>query len=235
MLEEGLSYPVKGDNALGRIVIGGLLGFFSWLVVPAFALLGYLVWVLEGAARNDPDPPAFEDWGEMLGDGLKAFVVTLVYGIVPFALLVFGMVVAMGGAASGSDSAAGLLGSVGLLTVLLGLVAMFLLYYLIPAALTNMAVEGDVGAAFDWATLKQVLLSGDYLVAWLLPFAIGLVANIVTFVLVLLTVGIGALLVPFIQFYVQVSIFFMFGRAFGSVLGTGEGGDATAADEAAPA
>ncbi|PYZ03042.1 hypothetical protein C8039_12585 [Halogeometricum sp. wsp3] len=46
MLEEGISYPLDGDNALGRIVIGSLLIFGFIFVVPVFLLYGYLVRVL---------------------------------------------------------------------------------------------------------------------------------------------------------------------------------------------
>jgi len=216
MLEEGLSYPFNGDNALGRIVIGGLLGFGSILIVPAFALMGYLVWVLGGAARGEEEPPAFENWGEMIVDGLKATAVSIVYGIVPFVLLFASVFVAGSGSATGSETATGVLGGIGVLGLLVSLVAMFLLYYLIPAALTNMALEGEFGAAFDFGTIKEAILSADYLVAWLIPFVLAALMNVVVFVLAITIVGL--IVVPFLQFYVQVAAFYMFGAAFGKVL-----------------
>jgi hypothetical protein len=227
MLEDGLSYPLAGDSALGRIVIGSLLLFGSFLVVPLILLFGYLVRVLGTTARGDPEPPAFDDWGEMFVDGLKGVAVTLVYGIVPFVLIGVSVAIALGGAGSGSDAAAGILGGIGLLGVLLSSVALFLLYYLVPAALTKMAVEDSVGAAFAVGDLTDVLLSVDYLVAWLVPFVIAFVVQAVTTVLVLVTFGLGALLVPPIQFYVNVAVFYMFGRAFGRVTGTDTDGQPT--------
>ena len=214
MLEEGLSYPIEGDSALGRIVIGGLLGFGSFLIIPVFALMGYLVWVLGGAARGEEEPPAFENWGEMIVDGLKATAVALVYGILPFALVFVSIFVAAGGASIG-DSAGGILGGLGLLGILVSLLAMLVLYYLIPAALTNMALEDSFGAAFDFGTIKQVILTGDYLVAWLIPFVLAAVMNVVVFALAVTIVGL--IVVPFLQFYVQVAAFYMFGAAFGKV------------------
>ena len=216
MLEEGLSYPFNGDSALGRIIIGGLLGFGSFLIVPAIALMGYLVWVLGGAARGEEEPPAFENWGEMIVDGLKATAVSIVYGIVPFVLLFASVFVAGSGSATGSETATGVLGGIGVLGLLVSLVAMFLLYYLIPAALTNMALEGEFGAAFDFGTIKEAILSADYLVAWLIPFVLAALMNVVVFVLAITIVGL--IVVPFLQFYVQVAAFYMFGAAFGKVL-----------------
>lgn len=224
MLEDGLSYPLQGDSALGRIIVGGLLGFGSFLIIPAFALLGYLVWVLGGAARGEEEPPAFDNWGEMIVEGLKATVVTLVYGIVPFVLVFVSVFVIAGGGASGSEVGMGILGGIGLLGMLVSIVAMFLLYYLIPAALTNMALEGSIEAAFDFGTIKQAVLSADYLIAWLIPFVLAILANVVTAVLAVTIIGLLA--VPFIQFYIQVAAFYMFGAAFGEAVGVDGGAEA---------
>lgn len=221
MLEDGLSYPLAGDNAIERLLIGGLLGFGSFLIVPMFALFGYLVWVLDGAAHEEPEPPAFDDWGDMIVDGLKATVVAFFYGIVPIVLLAVSFAVIGSGALLGSDTATGLLGGLGLIGILVSVLAMLLLYYLVPAALAGMAVEGDIGGAFDVDTLTDALFSVDYLVAWLIPVVLGLFLNVVTLILVLTVFGL--LLVPFLNFYAQVAIFFMFGRAFGEAIGVGDG------------
>lgn len=230
MLEEGISYPLQGEDAITRIIIGGVLGLLSFLVVPAFALIGYLVWVLAGAARGEEEPPAFADWGTMIVDGLKATAVAIVYGIVPFVLVFVSIFVMAGSGATGSDTVAGIFGGLGILGMLVSFVAMFVLYYLVPAALTNMALEGSIGAAFDVDTVKRAVLSTEYLVAWLVPFAIAVVVNVVVFVLAMTIVGL--LFVPFIQFYAQVAVFYMFGTAFGTVVGvpqTGAGAPATSA------
>lgn len=228
MLEDGLSYPLYGDSALGRIIIGGLLGFGSFLIIPAFALMGYLVWVLGGAARGEKEPPAFDDWGEMIVDGLKATVVTLVYGVIPFVLVFVSIFVIAGGGATGSEAGMGILGSIGLLGILVSVVAMFVLYYLIPAALTNMALEGAIGSAFDFGTIKQVVLSVEYLVAWLIPFILAFIANIITAVLAVTIIGLVA--IPFLQFYIQVAAFYMFGAAFGKVVGVAGATDTSSGD-----
>ncbi|MEZ3144572.1 DUF4013 domain-containing protein [Halobaculum sp. MBLA0143] len=220
MITDGLSYPVSGDDGLKRLLIGSVLGFASVLVLPAFLLLGYSVRVLGDAAHGGTEPPAFDDWGEMFVTGLKATLVAVVYGLVPFGLVVLLAVTILSGAAVGGD-AGGLLAGVGLLGVLLSVVASVLVYYLVPAALTNMAVDGQMGAAFDLGRLKRVLLSGDYLLAWLAPVALAVVLNVVTVILVATIVG--ALLVPIVQFYVQVAVLYMFGRAYGEVTGTAEG------------
>ncbi|ELZ90132.1 hypothetical protein C440_17046 [Haloferax mucosum ATCC BAA-1512] len=221
MLEDGISYPLAGESALGRIVIGSLLVAGSIFIIPLFLMFGYLVRVLEATANGDPEPPAFDDWGKMLSDGVKGTVVTVVYGLIPFALIAVSAGIGMGGAGSGNEAAAGVLGGIGVLGMLLSFIALFILYYLVPAALTNMAVEGNLGAAFDVDRLKEVLLSVDYLVAWIIPFLITFVVQAVTSVLAVVTFGLVLILVPTIQFYVNIAVFYMFGKAFGNVTGIG--------------
>lgn len=220
MFGDGISYPLDGEDAFRRIVIGGLLGFASPLVLPVVVLLGYLVRVLGGVARGEETPPAFEDWVGLFVDGLKATVVAVVYGVIPVALIVVSVIFAASGVAIGEGFGA-VLGSVGAVTGFATLAATALLYYLLPAALTNMAIEGSIGAAFDADRLRSVLLSVDYLIAWLLPFVIAVALNVATVALTLTIIGVIA--VPFVNFYAYLVIFFMFGTAFGNVVAADDG------------
>lgn len=91
------------------------------------------------------------------------------------------------------------------------------MYYAIPAAIVNYAIEDSIGAAFDVSAIKPVLLSGDYLLAWLVPFVLAFVLNIVGFILAITVVGL--VLLPFLHFYVYVAVMYMFGRAFAAASG----------------
>jgi len=69
MLEDGLSYPIRGDWIGRIIIIGGVLGFLSVLLLPAFVIVGYLVRVLEQTIDGEDVPPEFDDWGDLLMKG----------------------------------------------------------------------------------------------------------------------------------------------------------------------
>lgn len=211
MLEDGLSYPVRGEW-VGRTAIGGILGLLSAFVLPAFFITGYLISVLETTVAGESDPPAFEDWGDLFVKGFVGTVITIIYSILP--IVVFGgigsVISGTGGLVGGEGGSA--LAVLGGLTWLLLLPALFLVYYIVPAALTNYAIEERFGAAFDFGAIKPILLSGDYLVAVLAPIVIGLLLWLVTVILVFTFVGV--LLIPFVQFYGQVAVFRMFGLAF---------------------
>lgn len=221
MLEDGLSYPVRGDW-IGRIVIGGVLGFLSVLVVPAFLIVGYLVRVLEKTIGGDEVPPEFTDWGDLLMTGVIGTIITIAYTVIP--AVVYGVVVTVvfgtGGAIGGDVGA--LVGVVGVLLALAFVPVLFLVYYAVPAALSAYAARGELGAAFDLDLLKPALFSTEYLVAVLSPIVVAVVVWIATAVLAVTVVGL--VLVPFVQFYGQVAVFRMFGSAFAAVNDRIEGG-----------
>jgi len=209
------------------MLIGGLLIFFAFLLIPAFFFQGYLLRVLGSTVRGESEPPAWDDWGGLFVDGLKATVVAFVYAIVPTVVFLgLGTVlIGLGGAAG--DSGGGIIAGFGLLTFLFFIPVLLVVYYLVPAALANMAVEGSVGAAFDLGMITDVVLSVDYLIAVLMPIVVGVIVNIVSFVLGITIIG--YLLVPFVTFYGQVAIFRMFGLAFASQSSKGRSSTSTAA------
>lgn len=222
MFEDGLSYPARGDW-LGRTVIGGLLFAFSFLIVPAILVTGYLIDALERTVAGDEEPPAFSDWGDLFIRGLVGTVIGIVYSVVPLvgfgaiAFILFGVVGVAGGAGDAGGVVAGL-GVVALLLLgLLFIPVVFLIYYLVPAALTNYAIEDELAAAFDFGTIKPILLSSEYLIAVLLPLVVAVLLWITTSILSVTIVGL--LLVPFLQFYGQLAVFRMFGSAFRTVSG----------------
>jgi hypothetical protein len=237
MFEDGMTYPVRGDW-FGRTVIGGLLFIFSIFLIPIFFLVGYLIRVLERTVAGVDEPPAFDDWGDLFVKGIVGTVISVIYSVVPF--VVFGIlgsvlfgVVGLAGSAGGDGG--GIVAGLGFTAILiLGLLfvpVLFIVYYMVPAALTNYAIEDEFGAAFDFGTIKPILLSSEYLVATLLPLVVSVLLWIATSILGLTVIGL--VLVPFLQFYGQVAVFRMFGSAFESVTrrsGTARASPAVSAD-----
>jgi len=232
MFEDGMSYPVRGEW-FGRTVIGGLLFLFSFLLIPAFFAMGYLINVLKTTVGGAEEPPAFDDWGGLFMKGLVGTVISFVYSVVPFVVfgiigfVLFGIVGVAGGA---GGNGGGIIAGLGVTAIiLLGVLfvpVVFLVYYMVPAALTNYAIEDELGAAFDFQTIKPILLSSEYLIAVLLPLVVAVFLWIATSILSITVIGL--LLVPFLQFYGQVAIFRMFGTAFESVAHKSQAGASSA-------
>lgn len=232
-IEAILRYPTRREDWVKTVLIGGALSLFSFLIIPAVLVSGYVLAVIRGKAGGDDSPPAFEDWGELFVDGLKVWAVGIVYAIVPVALgvMVFGGAVAS--IATGSDVglALGLLGAGigGLVLLAIGLV----LYYFLPASLANLAVTGRLGAAFDIDTIRAAVTSKAYAVPWLWALGVlivgGAVANAVG-IIPLLGWIVGAVLL----FYVQVLLGVLWGTGFADAL-EAEGFDAGGVPDAAVA
>lgn len=211
MIEEAINYPRSGDDATKTILVGGVLGLLSVLVVPVFLLLGYTVRVLRATEEGEETPPSFGEWGDLFVDGLKALAIVLAYSIVPLVVLavtVGGIVAAalMGDVRPGAVAGALLGFSV---SGLLWLVAL----YVIPAALASFASEGRIGAAFDATVLRSVLLDGRYATAWLVALVLFVVAGVVVGVLNAVPF-LGFVAGAFVNFYVGVAAAYLYGHAF---------------------
>ena len=215
MLSDALSFPRSGDDWIPTLAIGGILFILSFLVIPAFVVQGYFVRVLRAAATGETDAPSFTDWGGLLVDGLKLFVVNVAYSIV-LMIPYFALFFLLGFGSNGGAGAGALLLVLGLVVFVLALV----IAYFVPAASANFALEGDFGAAFDFGTIRSAAFTGDYAMAWVLAIVVGIVGGLVGSFLSVLLVGI------FVLFYVQVSVYYLFGRGFAK--GLGRTGDDTA-------
>ena len=206
-LEETLRYPMEDDDWTVTILIGGVLTLLSLLVFPTVFVYGYLVQAVRERADGAAQPPAFEDWGELLVDGLKAWVISIVYMLVP--LVVFGVTV--GGSllaiATGTRAGAG----AGLAGLFGGLAISFVLSlvfgYVATAAIIHFACTGEFGAGFDFGTLRKLILSPEYATPWLVSIALFIAVNVVVNLLnVIPFLGslLAVILSPFATFYVLV-------------------------------
>jgi hypothetical protein len=232
MLSDALSFPRGGDDWLPTLLLGGVLTVLGFLILPALVVQGYLVRVANHAAGGERTPPSFTRWGELLVDGVKLFVVTLVYGllvVVPFVLLTVAVAVfvvpagpetaiAEGAPASATGATPGGGGGAALALFALALVVLgvagVLVAYLLPAAVANFAIEGRLRAAFALRTVVAGALTTDYAVAWVLAVVVAVVGSLVGSALTAVVVGV------FVLFYVQVVVVYLVGRGFAAGLST---------------
>lgn len=220
MLSDGLEYPLEGEG-LKRIGIGGLVSIAGIFILPLFIVLGYLIKVGAESSKGVDKPVEFENWGELFKKGLVGALISLVYSAVPFILYFVMAFLMIGVIGLGSASDSGLIAGFGFVALMiffaLWIPIILLISYIVPAALISYGRHDSFGAAFDFAELKTVLLSTDYLVAALMPLLIAFAMNIAFFVLSITIVGL--VLVPFVQFYASVAMFRMFGVAYGETSG----------------
>lgn len=207
MIGEALSFPKEGESWIKTVLIGGVLLLFSWLIIPTVLVQGYLLRVLRAGSEKAAEPPVFDEWGDLFVDGLKLFVVTLGYFIVPILLAVV-----LGSVAGALDS-----GAIGALVGIVVFVAYLVAAYLLPAGLTNMAREGSIGAAFDTDVVLEVGRNSEYAVAVVLGILLSIVLGGIAAMLSIVLIGF------FLLFYVNIAVYYLFGRGYGEAMGTSAG------------
>lgn len=224
MFEAALRYPTNGEKALERLLIGGVLVILSPFVLPIFLVYGYLVRSLAAVAAGEEEPPAFDEWEELFVDGLKAFVVAFVYGIVPFVLVVAFFVPVSVTTSMTADRPSSVVTGLGIVAFLVMVVVSLAVAYVVMAALSRFAVEGRIGAAFEFGEIGRLATSEPYVIAIVLAIVLQLIVGAVIFAAVLFTLGLALfVLVPlgaFINFWTYLVTIYLFGAAYREAMGT---------------
>ena len=233
MFTNSLDYLRQREDWKRTVAIGGLLSLLGFLLVPALLVMGYVLRVLRATMRGDREhPPVFDDWGEMAVDGLKAFVITLVYGFVPGVVLLAAFVFGFAGFASGSDAGAVTGGLVWLLGGLLSFVLGLAVAYVIPAALLNYAEKDSLGAGFAAGDVFAILTDRAYMTAFGYAFVLFLAVGVVSGLLNAIPI-LGAVAGAFLGFYAAVMAAYIYGTSYAEMdtvsVTEGEGLDEKAA------
>ncbi|MFT4890516.1 MAG: hypothetical protein ACI9YT_001432 [Halobacteriales archaeon] len=212
-IEQIATFPMESDDWVTTVLIGGAAMLFSFFVVPIFLVSGYLVKVLRAGMEGATEPPAFDDWGETLKEGLVAAVIGFIYMLVP--LIVAG--VSIGGAVlaflSGTDAGVGagfasLFGGLFLswiLSIVFGIVGL--------AGVANYARERQFGAGFDFGVITDVVTHRSYLLAWVYVIVLNVVVGIIAGVLGVIPF-LGPIVTVFLSFYALVIAGWLWGQGF---------------------
>ncbi len=185
IISDAATYPSSNWT---KVIILGILFILSFLIIPAFLMMGYMLRILKASIAGVTELPEFDEWSEMFIDGLKVFVVEIVYFIIPVAIIIGGSWASMMsmqnvGAMVSPAAAIGLMGGVALIGILLILI----IGLIVIMALANMAYyDGDLGAAFRFSEILDIIAKigwGNYIVWYIVMIIIGVVVGIVASVL----------------------------------------------------
>lgn len=186
-LQALLGFPFKDKQAVTKYLIAALFLVFGWLIVPALFLEGWYMRVAKNVmvTKGLGSLPEWDNWGQMILDGLKLVAVVIIYYLPAFILFLISFtltLVPVVGWVSG-----------GILSWLTYLVAIALTIFVFPAIL-NMIDKGSFGAAFHfeewWQNLKANFVG--YLVVYLVVAGVtallGLILQVVFSTVVLLCI-----------------------------------------------
>ena len=242
-LKEIFGFPFRGPGWQGRFIVGAALILASYLfffvpllsIVPWIFVAGYAYQIMRRAAMGeDLTLPAWDNWGQMALDGVRGFVVSLVFtlpalvcfvgGMLLYYVLTFAMLIPMGLMDDSGGTVLPFLvltfGSMAImfLSMFVGWLLMLLGLIPLPMATAHFIVRDELSAAFRlrevWSLLKANKLG--YFIAWVVIFGLGAVLYFVLMLAyssVVLCAFIPFLIAP-ISFYVQLVWAALFGRTY---------------------
>lgn len=209
---------MEGDEWKKTILIGGVLLLFSFLIVPAILAYGFVIRTIHDCLEGETAPPEFGEWRELAIQGIYGWIIGIIYLIIPFivgAVTVGGSLTAIGSGTQ-TGAAAGVAGIVGgfFVTTILSLV----FGYFAVVAIVNFARRGEFNAGFEFDTIKQIALSGDYFKAWLLGVGVFIVASVISGILNIIPF-LGFIIGSFVLFYAQLSAAKLWADGFSAAIG----------------
>lgn len=176
---DAIRYP---SSDWKKVIILGIVSLLGFLIIPAFLAIGYIFRALKASIAGSDELPEFDEWGEMLVDGLKVFVVQLIYFLIPAVILAIG-----GTLATPVDLGLILLTNIvaAIIGIILGLIAII--------AIANMAYhDSELGAAFRFSEILEIIADIGWIhyIIWYVVLIIvgivgGFIAGIFTFIPIL--------------------------------------------------
>lgn len=171
------TFTFEDPDWLKKILIGGLFYLAAFLIVGIFFVGGYAVRmarnVIGGAARPLPE---WDDLGGMLVDGVKVFLVALVYAIpiILAWLLAFGGMFAAGTLAEEHAAAEPLALLFGcMVPVFFVLVIVYSVF--LPAVLLMYVATGSIGASLNVRNAFRFVVNNP--LNYILAYVINMIAN----------------------------------------------------------
>ena len=207
-ISDSVRYPTSD---LGKLLILGIL-----LIIPIvnFIGMGYFLRALKSNLAGISELPNFDDVGELFIEGLKIFIVGIIYTI-PVWIIAAGL-----GAGQNVVMSAGMLSGAALYALILGYIIYVILVIIIgfieTIAVANLAYnDGEFGAAFRLSEILDHISQigwADYIIWYIIMvFLVSLIIGIavaITFVLAITIIGLILIPVLFILVLSYISLFY---------------------------
>lgn len=213
IISDSIKYP---SSNWGKVLFLGVIMIASILIVPVFLLIGYLFRIIKATLAGLDELPEFDEIGEMFVDGLKVFVVGIVYSI---PVIIISIII---GALLGSTNSASLsLNPYMIWAVVLG----YAVYIIVAAiiglieviAIANMAYyDGDLGAAFRFGEVLDHIARigwGKYIVTYIVIAIVAFIGFLIGMLTVFILIGIILLplvIAPYIYMFGARAIALLF-------------------------
>jgi Protein of unknown function (DUF4013) len=215
IVTDSISYP---SSDWGKILILGVIFIACILIVPIFLVYGYLFRIIKATLAGLDELPEFDEIGDMFVDGLKIFVVSIVYAIPVWIITaIIGLFTGPGMNTTTSISLNPMM-FWGLIAANLVAVIIALIIGLIEIiAIINMAYyDGELGAAFRFSEILEHISRigwGKYIATYIIVAIIAFIGFLIGMLTLFILIGIILLplvIAPYIAMFATRAIALLF-------------------------
>ena len=183
-ITDSLQYPIKDWI---KIIVLGII-----LVIPIvnFIGLGYYLRIIKSTLTGLDDLPYFDHAGELFIDGIKIFIISLIYSIIPLIFYGLSVVLARSEIVSSPTTTSSIFSSY--LPGFTGISVIFLIIAVISAliisifayiGIVNMVYQGSrIGVALRYREILNIIAVigwGNYILWWIILTLIIIVAGVI--------------------------------------------------------
>jgi hypothetical protein len=213
-INKSITFVFDDKRWITKILIGGVVLLFSFLIIPIFFLYGYMVKIIRNVMDGLDDPlPEWEKWGLLLKDGFAIVVATLVYTL-PIWILMCCSILVFLPVGSLEGNAADIMAGIGVLALVL-MSCLFILFAIglalvAPAITIQYAREGNLSACFRFGEVLGMVRDniGDILISLLVLFGISFALSLI---------GIIPIVGWVISFLASIYTIFVTGHLYGQI------------------
>jgi Protein of unknown function (DUF4013) len=231
VISDSLRYP---SSDWSKVVILGVLFLISFLIIPIFLALGYTFRVIKASLAGLEELPAFEEWGEMFVEGIKLFLVYMIYSLPAIIIIIISFIslwaslisltniIQASGNTVTPNMFLALTGSSAIIGLIIVGLYILVIYPIMAVAIGNMAYyNGELGAAFRFDEILSIIsqigwvdLIIWYIVVIIVGVAIGLVVSIISIIPIIGWIILIFLVYPYFYLFYARAIAWLYSSAF---------------------
>jgi len=210
-IERGFKFVFQEKNWLAKIVVGGLMILFSFLIIPLLIYYGYLVEVTRRVIKGEEQLlPDWDNIGHKISNGFKILVVILVYLIPPILLLVLPSFFEADFNGFKNREIVAMLnsGDIYWLFLISAFIYFILLELALPFIIGRYAENESLNDAFAFSEILEMFRNnfGDAVIVFLLSVFVSLLASL-GFVIFLIGI-------VFTAFWANVVVYYLYGELY---------------------
>ena len=214
-INKAITYVFKDERWIVKTIIGAVMLFLSFLIIPAFFVYGYMIQIMRNVMDGQENPmPEWQEWGQFLKDGFYVIVATLVYTLPIWILMCCSLFVFIIPAANSNGNSADILAGVGVLAMVVVSCLVFLfaiaLALISPAIAITYAREGNLAACLRFSEVIGMARDniGDILITLLVLFGLSFVLGFI---------GVIPIIGWIISIMASVYVTFVTGHLYGQI------------------